>query len=290
MSERVVRAAFDCAAGAHGLDYRFGARLADIPVFVHHERLVVYRLLGITDIANGAYVQPRLGQQLVVVPTDMDAALRVRRSIIASCGDAVWRAVMAASASNNPETGTIVYRFVRYCLANGASSTCRGCASKAHCTRPCTNPRANGVLAELANPQVAALTALQRQVGNEIERMRQFVRFQHVEGDLWFAVCNPSCNVVPFIMGWFCKRFNTQRFAIYDEVHHIAGISEGGKWQLVATDSIEPPPASNDEAAYAQAWKRFYRALSLDERYNPELRRSFMPKRLWHNITELQPW
>ena len=36
------------------------------------------------------------------------------------------------------------------------------------------------------------------------------------------------------------------------------------------------------------AWKRFYRTIAVESRYNPELRRQFMPKRLWKNITELQ--
>lgn len=34
----------------------------------------------------------------------------------------------------------------------------------------------------------------------------------------------------------------------------------------------------------ADAWKRFYDAVSIKDRYNPELHRSFMPKRLWDNI------
>ena len=37
-----------------------------------------------------------------------------------------------------------------------------------------------------------------------------------------------------------------------------------------------------------RAWKRFYRAVAVESRYNPELRRQFMPKRLWKNITEMQ--
>lgn len=38
----------------------------------------------------------------------------------------------------------------------------------------------------------------------------------------------------------------------------------------------------------ADAWCRFYRALSVNCRYNPELRRQLMPKRLWKNITEVK--
>ena len=37
-----------------------------------------------------------------------------------------------------------------------------------------------------------------------------------------------------------------------------------------------------------QAWKRFYDTGAVEARYNPELRRQFMPKRFWKNITEMQ--
>ena len=36
------------------------------------------------------------------------------------------------------------------------------------------------------------------------------------------------------------------------------------------------------------AWKGFYDVMSISVRYHPELRRHFMPKRLWRNITELR--
>ena len=37
-----------------------------------------------------------------------------------------------------------------------------------------------------------------------------------------------------------------------------------------------------------QAWRLFYRSVSIDARYNPELRTHFMPKRFWKNLTEVQ--
>lgn len=242
----------------------------------------------ICDIQLGKCMQPRLGQQVVAVPTDMDAALRVQRGIVRTCGNAVWRTVMTAAASDDPNTGTIIYRFVRYCLDGKRTAACSRCARKTTCTASCGRTRADGVLQEWANPKVEPVLRLERQVSNEIDKMRQFVRFQHVQNDLWFAQCNPSASVVPFVMDWFGRRFNTQRFAIYDEAHGIVGISEGGHWQLASTDEIAPPPHMSDEALMQDAWKRFYKALSIDARHNPELRRHFMPMRLWKNITEMQ--
>ena len=89
-------------------------------------------------------------------------------------------------------------------------------------------------------------------------------------------------------MDWFSGRFNTQPFVIHDEGHDLAGVYEGSDWYLVRTDRLDLPGPTADERAMKDAWKRFYRTIAVESRYNPELRRQFMPKRLWKNITELQ--
>ena len=123
---------------------------------------------------------------------------------------------------------------------------------------------------------------------NERHLMMQFLRFEHFENGIWFAKCNPKANVVPLLMDWFADRFNTERFVIYDEVHQVAGIYDGSGWYLAQTDEVHLPRYAADEAAMQAAWKGFYDAMSISARYHPELRRHFMPKRLWRNITELR--
>lgn len=241
------------------------------------------------DVLREKDLQMRLGQNVVAIETSMEAALRVRRGICRTCGDAVWHTVATASTSDAANTGTVIYEFVRYAMDAKKTASCSGCPRKSTCTVPCQNPRAGGVLDEWTNPVVEPVLKLERHVSNEVEKMKQFMRFEHVDGDLWYAKCNPNANVVPLVMEWFARRFNTQRFVIFDEAHALAGISSGGGWQLVATDHITPPEKSGEEATMQAAWKRFYDSLSIDARYNPELRRHFMPERLWKNITEMKP-
>lgn len=47
---------------------------------------------------------------------------------------------------------------------------------------------------------------------------------------------NPKASVVPLIMNHFVERLGVQPFIIYDEVHHLAGVYDGGDWQLVNTE------------------------------------------------------
>lgn len=222
------------------------------------------------DIASHSSLQPRLGQLVVDIPTNNEHALRVQRGICRTCGAATFDAIKNASLSDDPNAGTIIYQFVRHAMKT---------------TRP-QNKR--NILADITHPLVEPLVRLSRSVQNERHLMMQFLRFEHLEGDLWFARCSPKANVVPLLMDWFSARFNTQAFIIYDETHNMAGVYEGGEWYLVKTNLLNLPNRSADERAMQQAWKRFYRTVAVESRYNPELRRQFMPKRLWRNITELQ--
>ncbi len=240
-----------------------------------------------TDVAPNGVLQPRLGQMVVDIPTDFDAALRVQRGISRTCGPAAFDAVKTVSLSDDPHAGTVAYRFVRHAMAANKPPACGTCARHGSCGGVCTRSR-RSVLADVAHPAVQPLLRLSRAVYNERHRMMQFLRFEHLEGGLWFARCNPQANVVPLLMDWFSGRFNTQPFVIHDEGHDLAGVYEGSDWYLVRTDRLDLPGPTADERAMKDAWKRFYRTIAVESRYNPELRRQFMPKRLWKNITELQ--
>ena len=224
------------------------------------------------DIVTEAAYQPRFEQSAFFVATDLERAIRVRRGIEREASIAAFGAVTRAFANDSPHTTTIVFRFIRYIM-------------DPHSKR---NKRRN-VLNDLSNPIVGDLVQLEKRVINEEEKMRQFVRFSQLQNGVWFARCNPNANVVPLVMRHFVDRFNVQPFIIYDENHHIAGVYDGHDWSLVAGQAANIPPRTADDAYVEALWQRFYDALSIDARYNPELRRHFMPVRLWQNLPETAP-
>ena len=241
-----------------------------------------------SDVVIAKNLQPRLGQEMRDIESDMDVALRVQKGICRTCGPVVFDAVKSASLSDDPAAGSIVYRFVRYAMAKHKPHDCTGCPRKMRCGGLCTRSQKNSALNDIVHPSGAPFHELNRAVYNERHRMLQFLRFEHMEGDVWFARCNPAASVVPLIMDWFAGRFNTQAFMIYDENHRIAGVYEGKEWYLVKTDSLMLPEHSAEEEVMQAAWKRFYNTIAVESRYNPELRRQFMPKRFWKNITEMK--
>lgn len=223
------------------------------------------------DVASADVLQPRLGQTVRVIETNEQHAVRVRRGLRRRCGDAAYDAVKHASLSDHPDAGTIVYRFIRYAMAQSSGRRAR-----------------RNVLNDLANPAVQPLHRLERSVLNERHRMLQFLRFEHLENGVWFARCNPAASVIPLLMDWFSGRFNTQPFIIFDEAHNIAGVYGGADWYLVEAQHVDLPDRASEERLMQQAWKRFYDTVAVEARYNPELRRQFMPKRFWKNLTEMQ--
>ncbi|MGI6046133.1 MAG: TIGR03915 family putative DNA repair protein [Eggerthellaceae bacterium] len=225
-----------------------------------------------SDITAAGLLQPRLGQSLRYIETDEVAASRVRKGIIRAGGQATFRIVVKAFLADHPQKDSYLYVFIAKLMRLERED----------------KKAAQEMLDNLTDSAVDPVIKLARSVDQECEKMRQFLRFQHTNDGIWFAKINPKANVVPLIMGHFQARMGNAAFLIYDENHNIAGISAGRGWRLVQTDSVDLPQLSEDEEQMQKAWKHFYDSLTITERYHPELRQSFMPQRLWKNITEIQ--
>ncbi len=228
------------------------------------------------DILLDDFKQPRLGQMASFVQTDENIAERVRQGIIKRHGKYVFRCVLKASLSSSPRAPKITFDFVRYAMDEYKN-------------------KKTSVISNLANKKVKDFHDIVVAVNGECEKIRQFARFEHHKDkgrDIWFSKISPRDSVVPLVLGHFIERFNVQPFILFDEAHKIAGVWTGGERALVSTDGIDlleniPSKTPNEELMQA-AWKRFYEVLSVDARYNPELRRQMMPKRFWNNLTEMQ--
>ena len=248
-----------------------------------------------TDIAPADRLQLRLGQMQRTIRTDVAHALRVQRQLCLRHGESTFNTIKVASLSDELHTGTTIYRFIRYAMDTGTSRACTWCARNSTCTRrngTCEKQfgKSRRALADVTHPLVAPLLDLERSVANERHLMLQFIRFEHMSNGVWFARCNPKASVVPLLMDYFSARFNTQAFIVYDENHHMAGVYDGRDWYLVKVDTALSTMEYADEERLAQdAWRTFYNTVAIESRYNPDLRRQFMPMRFWKNLTEMQP-
>ncbi len=254
-----------------------------------------------SDILSGEAAQVRLGQHVVEIDTHPGHAERVRTGFRQACGPKALAYATRAALSDEAGAATAVYRYIRHGMDLNVQRSCTRCRRRSRCAGAANPtgrvggahcPRVRGAMtSDLSHPAVQPVFKLARTVFVEQEHLLQFTRFEHLEGGLWFARCNPKANALPLVMDHFAGRFNTQPFLIYDEAHHLAGVYEGRGWSLVRTEGLpEPmlPDRAADEATMQHAWRRFYRAVSVESRYNPELRQRLMPKRFWRNLTEMQ--
>lgn len=217
------------------------------------------------DICEKRLAAPRLGQQVREVRTDPVHAGRVRDGLVRRAGTRSYRQVLTAFLSDREGREMVLFAYIVKIMEEG-----------------------KGALSDLACPCVAGTRELVVSVMNEREKMFQFLRFEELQGGVYFAQVNPRANVVPIMLGHFVERFSTQPFVIYDETHHLAGVWDGRARSLVLTDGLDVPDRTDDELAYQRLWKTFYDSVSNEQRYDPDLRRSFMPKRFWKNMPEMR--
>ena len=216
-------------------------------------------------IAEQSCVQPALGQTVLDTECDLTLAERVKVGICNHAGYGTYRNVERAFLSCVPGRENALMEYIVRAMDGGRRA-----------------------VADPSNPNVAAVERMVLSVGNELEDMYQFVRFQLLENGVYFSKINPKADLVGLMMGHFVERFNTQAFVIYDEVHHVAGVYDMRKSYLVRTDEITIPGNAAGDMEYQRLWKLFYDSVSNEQRFNPGLRRQNLPKRFWRNLTEMQ--
>lgn len=277
-----------------------------------------------TDVVRNGSFQLRLGQDACFVETDVEIGLRAARGLGRVCGRRGLNAALLAALSDEGGAGVACVRFFHKAMeaayAASGGLPCTICAKKRICVDSCARLSRARMSWDISDQMTGEVLSLERAVLNERHRMLQFLRFEELEGGVWFARCNPNASVVPLVMDHFAERFNCQDFMIYDEIHGILGMfssgaslrsqrevssndlspfaSKGlslangrgsdGRWWVVKTDSLELPDETKEESEMKRAWQAFYDSVSVEERFNPELRRSFIPVRLWRNVVELR--
>lgn len=217
------------------------------------------------DIQKAGCEQPALGQDIVDVPTEFALAERVKVGLCNKAGYRTYGHLERAFCTGEDGCERDAFAYVVLAMAGGRRAA-----------------------ADLADPVVSRVEQLSNKASNEAEYLRQFVRFELMDNGVYVAVTNPKCNVLPYVMGHFVERLNTQPFLIYDEVHHLAAYYDMREVGYVRIDDIELGSWGEGEELYQQLWKTFYDSISNEQRFNPDLRRRHMPLRFWKNLTEFK--
>jgi len=74
---------------------------------------------------------------------------------------------------------------------------------------------------------------------------------------------------------------------IYDKTHGMALVYQSQKAELIYVEELTLPDIDSTEVEYRRLWKQFYETIAIEGRNNPRCRMTFMPKRYWCQLTEL---
>ncbi len=216
-------------------------------------------------IVKSGEVQLSLDDALEVIETNLERALRVEEGIRRRIGPEALELVHLCARSIDPDAVRIAIRYVELGFAVG--------------------PRIDQ---RLTDPAVLDMNRITRAVTWESYRWRQFARFSALEGGIYIADIHPENDVLTLLVPHFVERFGIQPFIIHDENRLVAAVWDTKEWRLVDSAHMHLPARACDDAAYQALWKAFYHAIGIKQRENPKLRRNFMPKKYWKNMTEMQ--
>ena len=196
------------------------------------------------------------------IATDPTHARRVANGLT-RLGPMVRERVMTGFLSTEEEKDLILLRFARRCFDEG--------------------PRA---VQMLGDPDVHAAFVLERNVNNEVCRFIEFIRFEEKDGMLG-SVIHPKNNVLPLLRGHFCSRLPDEDFLIFDAAHGTALLRQSGHVQYLAMEHYEPARDA-DELNWQALWKRFFHALTIEERRTAKAQMNHAPKRFWGGMVEMR--
>ena len=139
----------------------------------------------------------------------------------------------------------------------------------------------------LGHADAADAFAIERAVNCEAHRYIEFIRFEERDGMLG-TVIHPKHQVLPLLRGHFCSRLPDEDFMIFDATHGVALLRRSGRVCYMQMKQYTPAPDPAEEDWQA-LWKRFFHALTIEERRNPACQQNHAPKRYWQDMCEMQP-
>ena len=147
---------------------------------------------------------------------------------------------------------------------------------------------------DYSHPAVWAVKQAAKRVKKEAHRMEAFVRFKLTKDNLYYAIIEPECDVLPLIANHFESRYADQRWLIYDakrkygiyyDLESVTTVSidfHHGK----ASSKLIAEISDEREEVYQELWRRYFKSVTIDARANKRLQLQHMPKRYWKHLTE----
>lgn len=145
----------------------------------------------------------------------------------------------------------------------------------------------NKFLHHLSDEPIWTVRQMARKTGNERHKLLGLLRFRELSDGMLYARLAPSCAVVPLMAPHFVSRFPEERWVIHDVRRHMGVLYESHCLSLIEIpQTMQELSLSRDEQGFNQLWQTYYQTISIKERRNDTVRRSFMPEKYWPWLIE----
>ncbi len=144
------------------------------------------------------------------------------------------------------------------------------------------------VLGMMNNDAVMSVIKLKRRAYSEADKLFGFVRFEELEGGIYYSEVEPTNNIIELLAKHFEDRFPNQPFIICDKGRAVTALYDTREIMITHGMPRNLPRRSESEEEYRRLWKKFYDTVEIKERKNPKLRRANMPKKYWKYMTEMR--
>lgn len=228
----------------------------------------IYEAYYSTDNPDGIYssyqYQGDLFHEPKFVVTDLDKSHKVGLAIIQKLSEEFFHKVVNAFFSEDYEVASHIYKLVRYAFKNGPE-----------------------VIMHVTHDWVAPVVDLANAVGRETHLFVGLVRFMKLKGGIYYCQFGPTYNQVPLLAEHFSNRLSDQIWVIHDVNRNLAVFYDKKEWYVNEFYGMKDYELDDEELLYQSLWKTFHKHIAINERINPNLQRSFMPKKYWKYLLEM---
>lgn len=134
-------------------------------------------------------------------------------------------------------------------------------------------------------PEVIVFNELKQKVTYEVHKLEGFLRFMESDSGAFYAPYSPDNDITDLLMPHFAERLKTERFVIHDVRRKIAGIYDGHEWIMSYAGEAEIY-LSEYERVFQTLWKKYYKAVNIEERPHEKQMKGYMPVRYWKFLPE----
>lgn len=209
--------------------------------------------------------QPDLFSDTVMIASDQAVAEQFWQQITGQLSGNARSLIRHGLLADTPIMELIVYRYLLFAFRQGR--------------------RSDGMLTHHA---VSSLLKISRQVAREAHRYLGFVRFQQVQGGLYYAAIRPDHRILLLIGQHFAERLPDQAWVIHD-LRHQEGLvydQHTKEWLLLPMERDAKPEPTLQEQRFSGLWQQYFQMLAIPERKNLRLQQGKVPLKVRSCLTE----